>query len=549
MTEGEVQAEMCDRKYSVLIADDDFRIGMLIKTLIQWDEFGLECASIVSNGQDAYRLISNGDIDIAITDIQMPLMSGLDLIAGIKEKGIRTRFIVISGYKDFEYAHRALQYEVSSYLLKPIDADELNDTLRKMTGELRSENRQKTQEKEMVKFVAASQQIIRRDLLNSMIDRKLVLAPASVEALQKEYGVNLTATAYVGIDVKLDYIDFQKITKERDLITTEKVIGIFNAIFKELVQEILICERPYLHIMGLLIFDREKSKEIKGSINTLLTELQHYLLGFEQYKVTVGIGEEAEQIADAAQTLSRAEFAIANRMDAGTERLIYAGKLQRVQADTAKICERLMDCYQAALANYAVDEFESCLDAIFHDIEQIENIDNAEYYRAARQLCRWFFMQEGSHSEAPLRLEQQLLEWIEHSNTLPALRNTVKQALCEQLRVHIATMQARPIKPIRQAKEYVIEHSSEKIVLEEIAALVELNPAYFSSLFKKETGMNFSDYLISTRMDSAKKLLTGTNETIAAIADRIGYKDVRYFSKLFTKTIGVKPAVYRRLYS
>ena len=76
-----------------------------------------------------------------------------------------------------------------------------------------------------------------------------------------------------------------------------------------------------------------------------------------------------------------------------------------------------------------------------------------------------------------------------------------------------------------------------------------MNPVYFSVLFKKETGINVSAYLLNIRIEKAKEFLCNTNETIAAIGDRVGYKDSRYFSQIFTKQVGVKPALYRKLHS
>lgn len=110
-------------------------------------------------------------------------------------------------------------------------------------------------------------------------------------------------------------------------------------------------------------------------------------------------------------------------------------------------------------------------------------------------------------------------------------------------------METESAKPVRQAKQYIEEHFGEKIVLEDIAAVVELNPVYFSVLFKKETEMNFSAYLLNVRMEKAKEMLCTTNETIAAIGESVGYRDSRYFSQTFTKTVGVKPALYRKLHS
>ena len=104
-------------------------------------------------------------------------------------------------------------------------------------------------------------------------------------------------------------------------------------------------------------------------------------------------------------------------------------------------------------------------------------------------------------------------------------------------------------RPVRLAKAYVDEHYAEKIVLEDLADIVGLNAVYFSVLFKKETDMNFSQYLIWVRMEKAKELLRGTNETVAAIGEQVGYKDSRYFSQTFTKVVGIKPALYRRMHS
>jgi len=110
-------------------------------------------------------------------------------------------------------------------------------------------------------------------------------------------------------------------------------------------------------------------------------------------------------------------------------------------------------------------------------------------------------------------------------------------------------IEAESAKPVRQARQYINEHYGEKIVLEDIADIVGLNPVYFSVLFKKETGINFSAYLVNVRLEKAKEMLCSTNETIAAVGESVGYRDSRYFSQIFTKTVGVKPVLYRKLHS
>ena len=110
-------------------------------------------------------------------------------------------------------------------------------------------------------------------------------------------------------------------------------------------------------------------------------------------------------------------------------------------------------------------------------------------------------------------------------------------------------LEMQSARPVRQAIMYVEEHYREKILLDQVAEKVGLNPVYFSSLFKKETGDNFSTFLINFRMEKAKELLATTSKSISAIAEECGYPEQKYFSQQFKKVVGVKPVVYRQLHS
>lgn len=104
---------MQNKKWRVLIVDDEFRIGRLIKKLIHWGEFALEYVDVVDNGGTAFEIIQSVRCpDVVITDIRMPKINGLELIAMTREIHKNMKFVVISGYKEFEYAHQALQYGV-----------------------------------------------------------------------------------------------------------------------------------------------------------------------------------------------------------------------------------------------------------------------------------------------------------------------------------------------------------------------------------------------------------------------------------------------------
>ena len=196
---------MRKRKWRVLIVDDEFRIGMLIKKLIRWDEHNMECLDVVDNGETAFQIVQEAQPEIVITDIRMPKISGLDLISMTREKNIPVKFVVISGYKEFEYAHRALQYGVDDYLLKPINEEELNKVLRKIAGDLASAEQQSQERKALQDTVSESRQIIKRDFLKNIIEQE-----DEDEIEVEDSRVTLEGAVYRGIDIKLDYVDYNK---------------------------------------------------------------------------------------------------------------------------------------------------------------------------------------------------------------------------------------------------------------------------------------------------------------------------------------------------
>ncbi len=537
---------MEDKKLKVLIADDEFRIGILIKTLIKWEELNLECIDIVSNGEEALRVICDKNPDIVITDIQMPRINGLDLIAAVSEKKLNIKFIIISGYKDFEYAHKAIQYGVKSYLLKPIDEIELNNTLQKICSDFSQEYLKKEKEENFEKEISVSKQIIKTNILKNIIEKKNY----TVEDIENIYNLRLDAPLYRVIDIKLDYWDFKNIDKKQDKITVDKVVSIVEKIFNDKIKEELIYESKSLHIYCLLNYNTDKSDNLKDLINNVLIDIEKYLLGFEMYTVTIGIGGETTEFGNISNSVIEAYKAVSSRIKRGSGRLIYADNL--FFKKSLSVSERLGSCendYINKIKTYSTEDFEKSIDELFDKITIEDRVDFSYYYDAAEYLITVFFDQLEDKNEDGLKLREYLFDICQHCSTVNKMKKLLKINLSEYLERSYKRLEMKSTKPVREAKLYIDSHYSEKITLESISEIVELNPIYFSVLFKKETGLNFSSYLVNIRTEKAKEMLKNSNETIEAVAEKVGYRDVRYFSRLFTKTVGIKPAVFRKLYS
>lgn len=535
---------MQGKRWRVLIVDDEFRIGTLIEKLIHWDAFSLECAAVLTDGESAFRFIQQEEKpDIVITDIRMPGMNGLELICRTQEVYKDIKFIVVSGYKEFEYAHKALQYGVEDYLLKPINEKELNNVLEKLSQGLGDKRKQMLEREEFQKTVSRSRRIIKSDFLKNIIELE-------EETDKEDSPVDLKGQIYRGIDIKLDYVNYSNKDKKQDALTVKRIIEIVEKILKAEAGEVFICEKENLHIYGLFNYDYSRTKRIKICLNNILTDIQDYLMGFDQYEVTIGVGSERMEFGEIRFSIKEAYRAAGNRIRLGTGRLIYTENIvHEAGPGVEEFGISIQDRLRMSIESYSVDNLENCINQIYGNYIMRKDRDFSLCYDLAEEIVQFFFEHIDASDETFAQIKKRILENCQHCTTLSKLKTLLKMELGECLKTGREFAEAESVKPIRQAIQYIEENYREKIALEDLAGLVGLNEAYFSTLFKKETGINFSNYLVNVRMEKAKELLCTTNETIAAVGGLVGYKDSRYFSQLFAKQVGIKPALYRKLHS
>ena len=156
----------------VLIADDESKVCQLIEKLVDWDALDMEVAAVAENGIDALEKIKEVHPDIVITDIRMPGYDGLDLIRLGKEEAPKAEFVIISGYRHFEYAQMAIRYGVNAYLLKPIKKDELTETLKRLSTRFRAQTEQLSQEEKTRLAVRSDEKNLRQAFLQDLVGRR-----------------------------------------------------------------------------------------------------------------------------------------------------------------------------------------------------------------------------------------------------------------------------------------------------------------------------------------------------------------------------------------
>lgn len=430
---------MQNKKWRVLIVDDEFRIGRLIKKLIHWDEFALECVDVVDNGGTAFEIIQSDRCpDVVITDIRMPKINGLELIAMTREIHKNMKFVVISGYKEFEYAHQALQYGVEDYLLKPVNEEELNRVLKKISDELTVQWRLEREHQILKETISQSRHIIKRDFLKNIIETE--------EPEEVDDRVEFQGEIYRGMDIKLDYIDYNKKDKKQDKLTITRVEEIVERILKVDTEEVLLCEKENLHIYCLFNYDFSKKKNIKNSINDILIEIEDYLMGFEQYEVSIGIGMERKEFAEIRFSIKEAHRAVGNRIKQGVGRVIYA---ETIHPSTGEeyLTEEEKDWIRGSIESYCVDKLDQCINQMYSRYIIQDDQDCSVCYDMAEELVNYFFSQVQEQEENE-RERKETLSNCQHCYTISALKKVLKNNLGKFVEESKEAAEAESVKPM-----------------------------------------------------------------------------------------------------
>lgn len=125
----------------VMLVDDEIFITEGLISIINWNQLGIEVVQTAQNGEEALQKFQDNPVDIIVTDINMPLKTGLELVKEINELNDKVKFIILSGYDEFSYAKKAIEYGVEDYILKPVDEEELECALKKLLDNMAKEKK------------------------------------------------------------------------------------------------------------------------------------------------------------------------------------------------------------------------------------------------------------------------------------------------------------------------------------------------------------------------------------------------------------------------
>ena len=520
------------------MADDEERVCALICALIDWQGLGLKLCGKAYDGISALALIQKESPDLVITDIRMPGLDGLDLIRKAKDLQPNLQFIIISGHRQFDYAQTAIKYGVAEYLLKPIKKMELEQTLKKMVARFH----------EQQSLFHATEQLQQQVTQDRRQKRMLALS-----LLIKEGETKPLATCFSHFDImqilsiKMDLIHGFH-AQRSDTIIAEK-IGEFMDL-----ECSSSCSDIASHLNGgsiymLLTYDKDHAAMARKNTDALMQFLKTQAEIFDNILFTLGLGVQVASYEELPLSVLTSQQAIAQRLVSGPLKRYVCTEYEMLPPDNlikAFVLGLQLICAQNSQASL-IDHCATFLSRL--DDASLSPYGKSHFIFTCYDEASAFILEhmDGDGQPGPALVEKR--HRLENAYSMALLEKAFAVSMEEVFTLYLKEKEDNLSKPIRKAQEYLALHFQDDLIsLESVSEVVNLNSSYFSSLFKKNCNIGFFEYLLDLRVTEAKRLLANSEFSIAEIAQRVGYRDPKHFSRVFKKTCQIKPNEYRKLY-
>lgn len=531
--------------YRVVIADDEPKVSQLIKNLIEWEKLGLQHVATAHDGISALELIKEHKPDIVITDIRMPGYDGIELIRYTKEIDPDIDFIIISGYQYFDYAHNAIKYGVKDYLLKPLNKNEINAALSKMVEKYSEKSLMVMQHKEDVKR-------IKNELLRS-IYTDLCMPPEAEEGLagvNREYGTSFIEGCYQALVIKPDF-EYQPNNQEMMRMLLAKIYKISEQNLQDICAESLLLSMDD-RIFIIANYKNEDKKLFRKALSNIIDESHMLRDVFKNLMVTIGTGCVRTDLIQICQSTVEAKASLNDRIIAGGGKMIqYSPELHLkertepiVSFENRRKLVGLIEIFDAEGIGRWIKETEG-------EMLKLQGISGQFILDAIDEILEIILYGLKNHANIKTidkALINEFREALSMQNGIRGAFDVTGSYMCRMLLQAADERRNESNRPIKDAQKYINEHYASQVTLEEVSNLVGFNPTYFSTLFKKETGMNFLEYVTAARIKAAKQQLSDSRKSILDISLEVGYSDLKHFTKQFKKVTGLTPSEYRKLY-
>ncbi|KRE64741.1 response regulator [Paenibacillus sp. Soil750] len=506
----------------LVIIDDEKGIVDGLKTIVRSYLPQCEVVGTAHNGIEGCKLVQELQPDIVITDIRMPQSDGLEMIRNLTSSGCKSKFIILSGYAEFEYARKGIELGVKFYITKPVEEDELEECVTKVIAEINMEHVQARQGNEWV--------------------LKDILMTGYNSSTHESKILNVLPMPISGHQCVCALLEF---ACEPGKLQEERILG---KLMEDLGHDNQVQAFRYEGSQFAVIILNEKLID-EAKLLRDVKSLQEWFNQIWGILVTVGIGRPYPAPDGLSTSFEEAQQALRYKLIKGTNAVVPYMEIEQI-SDTGKVVsEEDMAMLEKCIEDMDAEGSSVIIQRIFRTIEAENRMNLAELQHQIllillSSMKRMTFMQlQMNDFLGKFMLSQ---DAISRFKTLDELKLWLIQATERIIEHKLIRSTPKKKDVISDIKEYVAVHYNSNITLADLSARFFINPYYLSQLFKEKTGDTYLSYVMGIRIKKAKALLEETDLKIYEICQMVGYADTTHFSKLFERMNGCTPTEYRK---
>ncbi len=528
-----------DLMYRVLIVEDEKLVRIGLKHSVDWAGFGMTVMADVPDGLAALEVYEREKPHLIITDLKMPVMGGMELISRIREKDRDTRFLILTCLEEFDLARKAMNLDVSGYIIKLTMTDnEIASVLSKVQKELDS-----LQNSDMEKpLLENGINLIRDKIFTDFMFCDTYTEEEFSRHVQK-LKLNLTPDRLLMCVLEIDH--FQKL---KDLFDDQhgqlikfSLLNVINEILENnnAGEVIYYNETKYFIIFSLKAAIHES--RLYDEIHYLLNKIGRSMEKYFNVKISFGISRVDTGYASLKSMFNEASKALENKFFIGTGIFRVQDKLNKAEIlrDKASVLSGLSEELYCVNETFK-KQYEIKIKYIIENMPETKE-DIIEMFCSTLQWIAAALRIADSNS---LGVVVNSNKAIQNCETFDEIISCVREFV---VGIKNITQQNKILSDeISLAVQYMEANYNTDISLNHVAEHINLSSGYLSILFKKELQVNFIDYLNDLRIEKAKELLLGTYLKSYEIAEKIGFNDNTYFSKAFKRHTGISPSEFRK---
>lgn len=510
--------------YSIFLVDDE-EIGLeMMRDYIRWEEMGIYVVGTASNGREALEKIEAIRPDIILTDVQMPIMNGIEMAKKIHESYDWMQLMFLTGHDEFDYVKSALNVGAVGYLLKPLDLNEIGSVIAKV--------KQRCEEVQMKK---RSMEAAKTNLLKELSYEKNAEHAADLAIsyckLTRESERNRYTMALFSIDPIEAEGEQQSLEDCKN-----RLVAFLDHFFKSKNIETVFV--PYKD-GEVGVFMEARQQPGYYAWEDLATAIRSGL----DFTVTAAVGAQETELTEVHCLYKQTREILNERFYKGTGSIIHALAISN-QFDSEHVPPFNRKEWFEAINQLDFEQAAQKLHQYFEGLAQLRI--------KKKNICEWAIdlvdeLLEQLHQPVPEGVKRaELYHSIYNALTLNEIEDLILGTAGNAMSLLGERLMDKNTKLVHKVRSMIDQNFDQPITINSLSDQVYLSPNYLRSIFKDKTGITIHDYLTRIRLGKATELLADGSLKIQDIAQRVGYESTSYFISLFLKNQGVTPNEYRK---